>query len=55
MLLITFQHGRTALHISAHRGFLDIVRVLLQAGCDPDIQDDVNVLSAFDVLFASLF
>ncbi|XP_076816760.1 uncharacterized protein LOC143462461 [Clavelina lepadiformis] len=34
------KHGRTPLHIAAHRGYLDIVRTLLQAGCNPDIQDD---------------
>nr|CAB3221808.1 ankyrin giant isoform [Phallusia mammillata] len=34
------KHGRTPLHIASHRGFLDIVRVLLQYGCDPDLQDD---------------
>lgn len=40
-----FQHGRTPLHISCHRGFLDIVMMILKAGCNPDIQDDASVFS----------
>lgn len=34
------KHGRSALHIACHRGFLDIVRILLQAGFNPDLEDD---------------
>ncbi|NXK75745.1 ANKR6 protein, partial [Amazona guildingii] len=34
------KHGRTPLHLAAHKGHLHVVRVLLKAGCDLDIQDD---------------
>ncbi|XP_009280211.1 PREDICTED: ankyrin repeat domain-containing protein 6 isoform X3 [Aptenodytes forsteri] len=34
------KHGRTPLHLAAHRGHLHVVQVLLKAGCDLDIQDD---------------
>ncbi|XP_010285582.1 PREDICTED: ankyrin repeat domain-containing protein 6 isoform X3 [Phaethon lepturus] len=34
------KHGRTALHLAAHKGHLHVVQVLLKAGCDLDIQDD---------------
>ncbi|KFO06561.1 Ankyrin repeat domain-containing protein 6, partial [Balearica regulorum gibbericeps] len=34
------QHGRTPLHLAAHKGHLHVVQVLLKAGCDLDIQDD---------------
>ncbi|NWV33078.1 ANKR6 protein, partial [Grantiella picta] len=33
-------HGRTPLHLAAHKGHLHVVQVLLKAGCDLDIQDD---------------
>ncbi|XP_054851674.1 ankyrin repeat domain-containing protein 6 isoform X2 [Eublepharis macularius] len=34
------KHGRTALHLAAHKGHLDVVQILLKAGCDVDLQDD---------------
>ncbi|KAM7119487.1 ankyrin repeat domain-containing protein 6 isoform 7-T10 [Ciconia maguari] len=34
------KHGRTPLHLAAHKGHLHVVQVLLKAGCDLDIQDD---------------
>ncbi|NXD68584.1 ANKR6 protein, partial [Eolophus roseicapillus] len=34
------KHGRTPLHLAAHKGHLHVVRILLKAGCDLDIQDD---------------
>uniref|UniRef100_UPI00398E5B8B ankyrin repeat domain-containing protein 6b n=1 Tax=Pristiophorus japonicus TaxID=55135 RepID=UPI00398E5B8B len=34
------KHGRTALHLAAYKGHIDVVRVLLKASCDLDIQDD---------------
>ncbi|XP_072296424.1 ankyrin repeat domain-containing protein 6b isoform X2 [Eucyclogobius newberryi] len=32
--------GRSPLHLAAHKGHIEIVHVLLRAGCDLDIQDD---------------
>ncbi|NWX15340.1 ANKR6 protein, partial [Aegotheles bennettii] len=34
------KHGRTPLHLAAHKGHLHVVQVLLKAGCDLDFQDD---------------
>ncbi|XP_028903015.1 ankyrin repeat domain-containing protein 6 isoform X1 [Ornithorhynchus anatinus] len=34
------KHGRTPLHLAAYKGHLSVVRILLKAGCDLDIQDD---------------
>ncbi|NXH18940.1 ANKR6 protein, partial [Bucco capensis] len=34
------KHGRTPLHLAAHKGHLHVVQVLLKAGCELDIQDD---------------
>ncbi|XP_038655285.1 ankyrin repeat domain-containing protein 6b isoform X2 [Scyliorhinus canicula] len=36
------KHGRTALHLAAYKGHTDVVRILLKASCDLDIQDDSN-------------
>ncbi|XP_078619172.1 uncharacterized protein LOC144886420 [Branchiostoma floridae x Branchiostoma japonicum] len=33
-------HGHTVLHVAAHRGFTHTLKVLLQAGCELDIQDN---------------
>lgn len=30
------------LHLAAHKGHLHVVQILLKAGCDLDIQDDVS-------------
>lgn len=32
--------GRSPLHLAAHKGHIEVVQVLLKAGCDLDIQDD---------------
>nr|XP_056712338.1 ankyrin repeat domain-containing protein 6 isoform X6 [Euleptes europaea] len=34
------KHGRTALHLAAHKGHLGVVQILLKASCDVDLQDD---------------
>nr|XP_023694935.1 ankyrin repeat domain-containing protein 6-like [Paramormyrops kingsleyae] len=34
------QYGRSPLHLASHKGHTEVVRILLQAGCDPDIEDD---------------
>ncbi|XP_043961646.1 ankyrin repeat domain-containing protein 6b isoform X3 [Gambusia affinis] len=34
------KYGRSPLHLAAHKGHLEVVRILLKAGCDLDIQDD---------------
>uniref|UniRef100_A0A672JT74 Ankyrin repeat domain-containing protein 6-like n=1 Tax=Sinocyclocheilus grahami TaxID=75366 RepID=A0A672JT74_SINGR len=34
------KNGRTPLHLAAYKGHIAVVRILLAAGCDLDIQDD---------------
>uniref|UniRef100_A0A3P9MDA2 Ankyrin repeat domain 6b n=1 Tax=Oryzias latipes TaxID=8090 RepID=A0A3P9MDA2_ORYLA len=34
------KYGRSPLHLAAHKGHLEVVRILLKAGCDLDIEDD---------------
>ncbi|KAM5163716.1 ankyrin repeat domain-containing protein 6 [Mantella aurantiaca] len=34
------KHGRTPLHLAAHKGHLNVVQILLKAGCELNIQDD---------------
>ncbi|XP_075993354.1 ankyrin repeat domain-containing protein 6b [Genypterus blacodes] len=34
------KYGRSPLHLSAYKGHSEVVRLLLKAGCDLDIQDD---------------
>ncbi|NP_001106372.1 ankyrin repeat domain-containing protein 6 [Xenopus tropicalis] len=36
------KHGRTALHLAANKGHVNVVHILVKAGCDLDIQDDGN-------------
>lgn len=36
------KHGRTPLHLAAHKGHLNVVQILLKAGCELNIQDDGN-------------
>ncbi|MBN3276527.1 ANKR6 protein, partial [Polyodon spathula] len=36
------KYGRTPLHLAAYKGHIEVVRILLKAGCDLDIQDDVS-------------
>lgn len=39
------QDGRTALYIATQEGHEDIVRLLLEAKADPDVQDEVLTFS----------
>ncbi|XP_060739946.1 ankyrin repeat domain-containing protein 6b [Tachysurus vachellii] len=34
------KYGRTPLHLAAYKNHVEVVRILLRAGCDLDIQDD---------------
>ncbi|KAF5892612.1 ankyrin repeat domain-containing protein 6, partial [Clarias magur] len=34
------KYGRTPLHLAAYKNHIEVVRILLRAGCDLDIQDD---------------
>ncbi|XP_010881128.1 ankyrin repeat domain-containing protein 6b isoform X3 [Esox lucius] len=34
------QYGRSPLHLASYKGHSEVVRILLKAGCDLDIQDD---------------
>ncbi|KAM6953954.1 ankyrin repeat domain-containing protein 6b [Aplochiton taeniatus] len=34
------KYGRSPLHLASYKGHIEVVRVLLKAGCDLDIQDD---------------
>ncbi|KAK1171907.1 ankyrin repeat domain-containing protein 6-like isoform X2 [Acipenser oxyrinchus oxyrinchus] len=36
------KNGRTPLHLAAYKGHTEVVCILLKAGCDLDIQDDVS-------------
>ncbi|XP_077145843.1 ankyrin repeat domain-containing protein 6 isoform X1 [Ranitomeya variabilis] len=34
------KHGRTPLHLAANKGHVNVVQILLKAGCDLNVQDD---------------
>ncbi|XP_034060437.1 ankyrin repeat domain-containing protein 6b isoform X1 [Gymnodraco acuticeps] len=34
------KYGRSPMHLAAYKGHIEVVRILLKAGCDLDIQDD---------------
>ncbi|KAG9336277.1 hypothetical protein JZ751_002624 [Albula glossodonta] len=34
------QYGRTPLHLASYKGHIEVVHILLRAGCDLDVQDD---------------
>lgn len=42
--MLRLQYGRSPLHLAAYKGHLEVVHILLKAGCDLDIQDDVSPL-----------
>lgn len=42
--MLPLQYGRSPLHLAAYKGHLEVVHILLKAGCDLDIQDDVSPL-----------
>ena len=44
LFLDPIQCGETALHEACKYGFDEIVKVLLQAGADPNIQNEVSIL-----------
>jgi len=41
------QEGRTALYVSTERGEVDVVRLLVNAGADPLIQDKVSFTTLY--------
>lgn len=42
--ILNLQYGRSPLHLAAYKGHTEVVGILLKAGCDLDIQDDVSRL-----------
>ena len=42
IIMCSYKYGRTALMNAALRGHLEVVSVLLAAGCDPNLQDEVS-------------
>uniref|UniRef100_A0A8P4KN91 Ankyrin repeat domain 6b n=1 Tax=Dicentrarchus labrax TaxID=13489 RepID=A0A8P4KN91_DICLA len=36
------KYGRSPLHLAAYKGHIEVVHILLKAGCDLDIQDDAG-------------
>ena len=45
-----FQNDETALYAASIKGFVDLVRVLLDAGADPDIKTNVLHIHRWHVL-----
>lgn len=44
-VFVCVQYGRTPLHLAAYKNHIEVVKILLRAGCDLDIQDDVSTQS----------
>lgn len=47
------KNGATPLHVASHCGHVDVVRLLLEHGADPNVRDKYGDTPAKDALFTS--